>query len=89
MFAITSMDFESQDATKITSALADPRIYSSMKRIFLDMHMSVRFVKKKHMNAKKHFSQCLTLLCFQCRDNVDIKTHGCLHDKQFVPGISS
>ena len=40
MFAITSMDSESQDATKITSALADPRIYSSMKMITLDMHVS-------------------------------------------------
>ena len=34
------MDFESQDATKISSALADPRICSSMKMMTLDMHMN-------------------------------------------------
>ena len=34
-----SMVPESQDATKITYALADPRIYSSMKMMTLDMHM--------------------------------------------------
>ena len=36
----TSMDSESQDATKITSALADPRIYSSMQMMTRDMHMN-------------------------------------------------
>ena len=55
MFVRTSMDFESQDATKITSALADPRIYSSMKMITSDMHVSVRFVKKMHLNPKTIF----------------------------------
>ena len=40
MFVRTSMDSESQDATIITSALADPRIYSSMKMMTLDMHMN-------------------------------------------------
>ena len=40
MLVRTSMDSESQDATKITSALADPRIYSSMKKMTLDMHMN-------------------------------------------------
>ena len=33
------MDSESQDATKITSALADARIYSSMKMMTLVMYM--------------------------------------------------
>ena len=40
MFVRTSMDSESQDATKITSALAGPRIYSSMKMMTLDMHIN-------------------------------------------------
>ena len=40
MFVRTSMDSESQDATIITSALADPLIYSSMKMMTLDMHMN-------------------------------------------------
>ena len=39
MLVRTSMASESQDATKITSALADPRIYSSMKMMTLNMHM--------------------------------------------------
>ena len=39
MFARTSMDSESQAATKFTSALADPRFYSSMKMMPLDMHL--------------------------------------------------
>ena len=39
MFVGTSMDSESQDATKITSALADPRIYSSIKMMTVDMYM--------------------------------------------------
>ena len=40
MFVRTSMDSETQDATKITSALADPRICSFMKMMTLDMHMN-------------------------------------------------
>ena len=40
MFVRTSMDSESQDATKITSALAGPRISSSVKMITQDMHMN-------------------------------------------------
>ena len=40
MFVRTSMDSQSQDATKITSALAGPRTYSSVKVITLDMHMN-------------------------------------------------
>ena len=40
MFVRTSMVSESQDASKITSALADPRIYSSMKRMTLHMHIN-------------------------------------------------
>ena len=40
MFVRTSMDSESQDATIITSAPSDPRIYSSMKMMTLDMHMN-------------------------------------------------
>ena len=40
MFVRTSMDSESQDATKITSALADPRICSFMKMMTLGMHMN-------------------------------------------------
>ena len=39
MFVSTSMDSESEDATQITSALADPRIYSFMKMLTLDMYM--------------------------------------------------
>ena len=35
------MDSENQDSTKIWSALADPRIYASMKMMTLDMHMHV------------------------------------------------
>ena len=35
------MDSENEDATKITSALADSRIYSSMKMLTLDMCMVV------------------------------------------------
>ena len=41
MFVRTSMHSESQDATKITSALADPRIYSFMKMMTLYMCMVV------------------------------------------------
>ena len=41
MFVRTSMDSESLDATRITSAPADSRIYASMKMMTLDMHMHV------------------------------------------------
>ena len=47
------MDSASQDATKITSALADPRIYSSMKMMTLDGHAH---------ECCNHFSQYLTFL---------------------------
>ena len=40
MFVRTSMDSESQDATKITSALADSCICSSVKMVTLDIHMN-------------------------------------------------
>ena len=40
MFVRTYMGSESQDATKITPALADPRTCSSMKIMTLDMHMN-------------------------------------------------
>ena len=39
-FVRTSMDSKSQDATKITSALADSRICSSVKMVTLDIHMN-------------------------------------------------
>ena len=38
------MDSESQDATKMTSALADPHIYSFMKMMTLDMHMIAKTI---------------------------------------------
>ena len=40
MFVKTSMDSESQDATNLTSALTDSRIYSFMNMMTLDMHMN-------------------------------------------------
>ena len=40
MLVKTSMDSESQHTTKITSALADPSFYSSVKMIIQDMHMN-------------------------------------------------
>ena len=49
MFVGASMDSESQDATKITSALADSRIYSFMKMMTL----------YKCSVALTVFSQCL------------------------------
>ena len=60
MFLRTSMDYGSQDATKITSALAGPRIYSSVKMMTLDMHM----------NAVIKFSVCHFVfhpVFWQCR----------------------
>ena len=68
-FVRTSMDSESQDATKITSALADSRICSSVKMVTLDIHM----------NAIIIFS--VSHLLFSS-GNDDIKTPWCLHDKQ-------
>ena len=44
MFVRTSMGSESQDARKITSALADLRIYSSMKMMTLDIHMNASII---------------------------------------------
>ena len=59
------MDSESQDATKITSALAEPRMYSSVKMITQDMHMN-------GMNIVLSISPFFFF--FQCCGNVDIKT---------------
>ena len=40
MFVRTSMGSESQGATKIMSGFTDPRVYSSMKIMTLDMYMN-------------------------------------------------
>ena len=71
MFVRTSMDSESQDAKKITSALADTRIFSFMKMMTLYMCIV----------ACNNFSQCLTFLFSKCCDNVDIKAHWCLQNQ--------
>ena len=44
MLVRTSMESESQDATKITYALEDSRIYSSVKMMTVDMHMNARTI---------------------------------------------
>ena len=71
MFVKTSMDSESQDATNLTSALTDSRIYSFMNMMTLYMCIV----------AKNHFSQYPTFLFFQCCDNVDIKSHWFLQNQ--------
>ena len=53
------MDSESQDATKMKSALAGPSTYSSVKMITQDMHMN-------GMNIFLSISPFLPLL-WQCR----------------------
>ena len=73
MFVRTSMDSEGQDATKITSALKDSRIYSFTK--MMTLHMCIVEVTI--------FSQCLTFLSSQCCGNVDVKTRWSLQNQSF------
>ena len=74
MFVRTPMVFESQDATKITSALADSFIYLFTKVMRLYMCMVVH---------------CFILRFSQCCDNADIKAHWCLQSELFVSGTIS
>ena len=59
------MNFESQDATKITSAFADTSIYPFTKMMTLYMCMVVIII-----------SLCLILRFSQCSDNADITSTG-------------
>ena len=65
------MDSESQHATKITSALADSRIYSSTKNDDIGY---------AH-DCFNHFSQCPTFLFSQCCGNVDVKSRWSLQNQ--------
>ena len=67
------MDSESQDATTVTFALADSRIYSFMKMMTLYMRI-----------VAKAIFLSVSFLCFQCCDNVDIKVHWCLQNQSIV-----
>ena len=69
MFVRTSMDSESHDATKITYALQDPRIYASMKLLTLDMC----FVAITIFLSDSLFSQCC--------GTVDIRTRWCVQNQ--------
>ena len=75
MFVRTHTYFENQDATKITSALADSRIYSSWTMVsFLVKTLCLCLVLYP-------FSQCFTFFS-QLRDHVIIKTDWCWQSKQ-------
>ena len=68
MFVRTSMGSESQDATKITSALSDPHIYSFMKMMTLYMCVDVRTI---FLSVSPSFSPSF----------VKLSTHRCLQNQ--------